>query len=414
MALDPKAAAGKFALKHRKDIWKYIVGGFAGIYLLVIMVVMVVVVVFFGGNNKAGASCKFSGDFALRAPEITDKAKLAEAIDQYIQSKQPSSPFSGMGQYFVEGGHRAGINPILAVGIAQKESSLGTANSSLVTQANNAFGRGASDDQPHIQTNRKWYKWASWQESIYSSQFPASGDTSQPDDIFQYIARVYENNLDNGLESFLEGPGDLPGYAPSEDSNDVAAYIETLTQVSGEVAELAGDSIDLAKVKSDACSNPEGLIGTIVAYAWPEYRPRPLSTVRKDEYQEAHNKAAANGEYLGGCGGNDCGAFITRVMRDSGYDAEYNPANGNTTHQSAYLRENWIEVPVSSTSDLQPGDVAMKTGSPGHTFIWVGQVEGFGSNIASASIGTPCFTSRAPMAGRENPLDPSYNWYRKP
>src|SRR5687768_5645676 len=55
-AIDPKVAAGKFALKHRKDLWKYIVGAFAGLYLVIVMLLMVIVVVFFGGKD-ASATC---------------------------------------------------------------------------------------------------------------------------------------------------------------------------------------------------------------------------------------------------------------------------------------------------------------------------------------------------------------------
>ena len=59
---------------------------------------------------------------------------------------------------------------------------------------------------------------------------------------------------------------------------------------------------------------------------------------------------------------------------------------------------------------LQPGDVAMRTG---HTFIFVGDIEGFDSNIASASYSANCNNARSPMAGRESITDSRLTWYRK-
>ena len=64
------------------------------------------------------------------------------------------------------------------------------------------------------------------------------------------------------------------------------------------------------------------------------------------------------------------------------------------------------------TSILQPGDVAF---SNGHTFIYVGEIAGFDSKIASASYGQS--SARAPMAGREDLLFGNgsiVRWYRNP
>ena len=64
------------------------------------------------------------------------------------------------------------------------------------------------------------------------------------------------------------------------------------------------------------------------------------------------------------------------------------------------------------TSILQPGDVAF---SKGHTFIYVGEINGFDSVIASASYGNS--TARAPMAGTENLIKGHgvyVRWYRNP
>ena len=73
------------------------------------------------------------------------------------------------------------------------------------------------------------------------------------------------------------------------------------------------------------------------------------------------------------------------------------------------------------TSILQAGDVAFSDGSvgeAGHTFIYVGNIEGFNSNIASASYSSDGTKGRAPMAAKDS-LTKSYStndpvrWYRK-
>ncbi len=70
-------------------------------------------------------------------------------------------------------------------------------------------------------------------------------------------------------------------------------------------------------------------------------------------------------------------------------------------------------VPVD-TGVLRPGDVAFSAGaypSSGHTFVYVGNIPGFDSVIASASL-----DERAPMAGSESLISDrgfAVRWYRK-
>lgn len=160
---------------------------------------------------------------------------------------------------------------------------------------------------------------------------------------------------------------------------------------------------------------------TALAYAWPEWQGRTYST-QKPEYRDAIQRARDDGEtWFGGCGGNDCGAFVTRIMRDSGFDEGYNPQNCNTTCQMAYLESSWTNLGQGSeinTADLRPGDVAIRVARSGqafgHTFVFVGEIDGFDSQIASASVSSNCSNSRAPVAGRESLTDSSMTWFRKP
>ena len=80
------------------------------------------------------------------------------------------------------------------------------------------------------------------------------------------------------------------------------------------------------------------IIAKIKEYAWSSYISGRMT--KKPEYAAATSAAAKRGEYTGSCAGVDCGAFVTRVMRDSGADPNYNKYEGNTLLQMRYLREN--------------------------------------------------------------------------
>ncbi len=213
-------------------------------------------------STSTSPSIGAADDYPLKLPAISDANKLATTIDEYIQKYKPDAPLNGMGKYFVQGGMRSGINPLLVVAHAQVESQFGTASTSFNAQgAHNAFGRTATDRQPGVETNRRWYKWESWQASLYSTAFPASGKTDQPDDHFQYISRVYGNNLANGVVKYLSGDQTkgLPGYAPESDGNNVTEYAKNIVSIGTEIAGASGGAIDLGhfgSVSTDSSTAP--------------------------------------------------------------------------------------------------------------------------------------------------------------
>ncbi len=202
-----------------------------------------------GANSAVGDA---SG-YPVRVPVISDPDALAAAIDQFILETRPNSPYAGMGQYFVQGGMRAEINPIMVVTISLKETQLATiSGSGMAAGSHNSFGRTANPrTQPYVETNRYWYKWDSWQASLFSEEFPADGTVEQPDDIFQYIARRFESNLDN-FEDFLEQ------YAPSFE-NDTAQYINDVLRWSDLIVDMAGeDVVDLGQIGSSVTTTASG------------------------------------------------------------------------------------------------------------------------------------------------------------
>lgn len=156
------------------------------------------------------------------------------------------------------------------------------------------------------------------------------------------------------------------------------------------------------------------LAGTIKGYAWPTYRPAPYLE-RRPAYASAVTKAIAGGIYtggsVGGVAGIDCGGFVTLAMINSGFEPGYNYSGkgGNTISQIQWLEANWKKISPTSSRDLQPGDVAI---NEVHTYLYVGDIEGFNSETASASYSTSG-NGRAPMAGHESAADPDFTWYRK-
>jgi hypothetical protein len=180
---------------------------------------------------------------------------------------------------------------------------------------------------------------------------------------------------------------------------------------------LGGNNSSSTDCSSGAVSG--NLIQTILNYAWPSYHV-PNYCTEKPSYKSAIEKASANGEYIGGTctiGGTwpgvDCGAFVTRVMRDSQTDPNYNQQDGNTIAQQAYLDSNPQKYQklsnVSSTADLQPGDIAINSV---HTYIYIGSQPGFNGNSASASFSSTGTSWRAPMASNAYGFDGEFTWYR--
>jgi hypothetical protein len=176
-----------------------------------------------------------------------------------------------------------------------------------------------------------------------------------------------------------------------------------------------------SNVNSKGCSVTGEFASLIKSYAWPEYHPAPF-TNRMPGYAEAVSQSMSEGRYVGGSingvPGIDCGGFVTILTQNSGLEPSYNDSKGATDTQEAWVKShNWTLLNGSpnrqvDTSILQAGDIAF---SNGHTFIYVGEIPGFNSKIASASYGQS--SARAPMAGHEDLLFGNgsiVRWYRNP
>ena len=170
--------------------------------------------------------------------------------------------------------------------------------------------------------------------------------------------------------------------------------------------QLSAAQIAAAKNNAKVC--PEKSTGDVAALqsliqkvAYPTHRDdlKGMGTGK----QEWKDLLAKGVWYKGGCGGNDCGGFVTTIMRESGWDKKYNPNKSGTwgygKGQLPYLRDSskWQDVTaqIKSNKDAKPGDVLIHKG---HTLLFAGNISGFSSPMVSASFWDPCSGSRPPMA----------------
>lgn len=213
----------------------------------------------------------------------------------------------------------------------------------------------------------------------------------------------------------------------------LSAHPERLTQAQAFYQRYSNTKIVASTTKSGSplCTNSSDLTlsgdagslqSLVLEYAWSHYYQAPY-TERKPAYAEAVSRRLASGKYVGGtvngAAGIDCGGFVTTLMQESGFEPNYNAGGGNTAAQESWVKANgWQllnenEHTTVNTGILQPGDVAF---TPGHTFVYVGDIPGFDSKIASASYSETGSYARAPMAGRESLTYGNggiARWYRK-
>ena len=170
----------------------------------------------------------------LQFPNLNPGA-MATAIDTFIEKEQPSSPLRNLGTTIVASAKNANINPFLLVGIADQETSLGTANTPQVTQGHAVFNRRALASQPHISIpTGLWYKWTTFKASVDSSA-PENNGAAGGGDIASYIRYQYKDELNkDDLNAFIAK------YDPSP--SDAAIYTSHLKQWMGEMAGIANES----------------------------------------------------------------------------------------------------------------------------------------------------------------------------
>jgi len=164
-------------------------------------------------------------------------------------------------------------------------------------------------------------------------------------------------------------------------------------------------SVPLTGGGSSICGG--GIIQTALSLAWPESYDK--DTNRASEHRDhpqtptaayaaalkKYNPAVYDENAPVGSGrwGDDCGIFVSTVVRASGADPNY-PQSG-TMNEERYVKDHpekyTIIANITSTAQLQPGDILIVNvgtgaGGLGHTFIYLGKQSG-GYDSAEASLG---------------------------
>jgi hypothetical protein len=382
---------------------------------------------FYAGNSIMFYDPRCSSDTAQGYLTLAGKDNLEKILNflmrQGLTLAQSSGVVgnlmaeSGLNPAIIQGGGTAPDNymPVNGVGFGLAQWTFTSRQQPLVKLAQQT---GAPVTDLSVQMNYLWSELSGAYASTLSS-LKATNDPVQAAVIFH---KGYEGSADSYDKVVANRGGnaarvyqtysDAPAIAGSTASQDMQNPGGSDSQSTSE------DQVKLMAASQPAGGGASGTINgsctsdsfsggniseTVVAYAWPQYAMR---TDQMPAYTDAVNKAKGQGLYIGGYNGNDCGAFVTLLIRNSGFDEDYNSngRGGNTIAQEAWLAQHWDRISSTDGGNRQPGDVAINSD---HTYVYVGQIGGFGSKIASASLG-----DRAPMAGHESAVDPSFRWYR--
>ncbi len=192
------------------------------------------------------------------------------------------------------------------------------------------------------------------------------------------------------------------------------------------------DELNGTASSGNSCApvSSSGIAEATLLYAHPRWMDS--YSTPKPEYAELMKRYQDQGLYTAGTPvGSECGTWVTALIRESGHDRGYNyngkgypdigASPSGLINQENWAKANWSFLGGSDidVAELRPGDVAFwgaggaAVGGGGHTFAFVGDIEGFESNIASASLAGAGFGARAPMAGTESLTHPGIRWYGK-
>lgn len=244
-------------------------------------------------------------------------------------------------------------------------------------------------------------------------------NASEKDNVWDVMKK--QKTIEDALVFWHDGferSGDTPEAVISVRGKYAKEAFEKYSGKSASTSSSAGGSACSAAGSGD-------LIATLLEYAHPEYHENNFAgpvPPPKPAYLEVATKLAKEGKWVGGgqleigIPGIDCGGFVSVLLTQSGFEPDYNfgldgdrGSSNQEYGQLPWAKRHWKFLGsggVINPSDLRPGDVAY---SNGHTFVYVGQVNGFQSQYASASYSW----WRAPMAGGsfETATSPEYVWY---
>lgn len=161
-----------------------------------------------GGASISSATINDIAHATMAWTSNTKSNTTAANLDAFIKKSNPTARLNGTGKYFIEAGHKTGLNPVIILAFAALESAWGN---SQIGQANNFFGIGAFDTNPN---NGLSYSNATIRDGIISGA--------------RFIKNDYFNQGQTTLHSLFNNNG-VHQYSttPDEDkriASTVAAY----------------------------------------------------------------------------------------------------------------------------------------------------------------------------------------------
>lgn len=234
-------------------------------------------------------------------------------------------------------------------------------------------------------------------EPIVAESVSITGKVStiQTGKTLQLSAKIVPNNAEDKNLKWSSSNNKIITVTDTGKIKGVKAGTATITvkTTNGKKDSIKITVQDSAQVVSD--SRVKKLQDTVKAYAWPTYKGGGYRH-QKSAYHSAY-KAATKAGWVSNrdCGGDDCGVFVLITMRNSGWEPNY--PNERTGGQYKWLsnpKHGWEDVTnkIKSNKDAKPGDVIITRGQ-GHVLLFMGKVDGFDSQMASAS-----YCGRSPMS----------------
>ena len=180
-------------------------------------------------------------------------AAMGQAINKWITTNFPSSPFGTKGSEIVIDAQSQNINPFLIVALMVNESGAGSTtkpNSSWIL-ANNAFGRKAGQGQPGFGDAKisPWYHWANFNDSIDKNHSSDVGGG----DMASYLRNVYGSKIDSNS---------ILAMAEVYDTPDPAQASGYVTKLQATVSALISATLALTSTDSNGNSVSSAASGT--------------------------------------------------------------------------------------------------------------------------------------------------------
>lgn len=191
------------------------------------------------------------GGVGAQFPTNLQPSAMTQAINTWMRQYNPKGELNGLGSTIVASSQHANVSPFLIVAIGWHESHLDDPSVWNVQNANNGFGRTATDQQPHVAApdgSRLWYKWNSVKASVdYTA--PENQNAIGGGDMASYLRDEYGSQIDdNNLVAMIMK------YAPPTENN-TAQYIADIQKWLSELTALAsGSSTPATTSNNPSCS----------------------------------------------------------------------------------------------------------------------------------------------------------------